>query len=259
MRAAPLPHMFAAQAALELRLALRRGEAVLVTLVIPPLLLAFLSTGPALIDRARPGESAKVAETVAVFLPGMLALAVMSAAMVSLAISTGYERYYGVLKRLGGSPLSRWVLIAAKLAATLAVELLQLALLIAVALVLGWRPEGIPPLAPLLILLAMLLGTAAFGGLGLWMAGTWRAEATLAGANALYILLLLFGGIVVSPASLPGPMGAVSSLLPSAALAGVLRAAFASAEGGTLASALVTLAVWAALAPTLAAITFKWE
>jgi len=243
MKAAPLPRMFAAQAGMELRLALRRGEAVLVTLVIPPLLLVFLAQVP------------QIALSVKELLPGMLALAVMSAAMVSLAISTGYERYYGVLKRLGGSPLPRWALIAAKLAATLLVELLQLTLLAGAALLLGWRPEG----SLALTLLAMLLGTAAFGGLGLWMAGSWRAEATLAAANALYILLLLFGGIVASPAALPGPVGAVSSLLPSAALADMLRGALGAIDGGVHTGSVVTLAVWAILAPALAAYTFKWE
>ena len=243
MSAAPLGRMLAAQTAMELRLALRRGESVLVTLVIPPLLLVFLSSVPAL------GRS------VTELLPGMVALAVMSAAMVSLGIATGYERFYGVLKRLGGSPLPRPVLILAKLVSVLGIEALQAVLLVVVAAALGWRPSGSIGLA----LLAVALGTAAFGGLGLWMAGSWRAEAALAGANALYVLLLLFGGLIAPPSALPGPVAQVAGRLPSAALADVLRAATIPDWGAPAGGPLLTLLAWAILAPLLAARTFRWE
>ena len=123
----------------------------------------------------------------------------------------------------------------------------------AIGAALGWRPAGNPSLAAL----AWLLGTAAFGGLGLWMAGSWRAEAALAGANGLYLVLLLLGGIFVPISRLPGALAAVAELLPSAALADVLRAALL--PGSPLGFALPVLIVWAVAAPTLAALTFRWE
>jgi ABC-2 type transport system permease protein len=245
--------MLAAQTTMELRLSLRRGESLLVTLVIPPVLLVFLATLPAVADALglpRSGDTGAVAGAV---LPGMLSLAVMSTALVSLGIATAFERSYGVLKRLGGSPLPRPLLIAAKLLSVLVIEVIQGALLTGIALGLGWRPAGSAPLA----LLAILLGTAAFGGLGLWMAGTWRAEATLAGANGLYVLLLLFGGIVATPSALPGPVAAVAALLPSAALSEVLRGALG--VGAVSGTAWLALAGWAICTPTLAALTFQWE
>ena len=55
----------------------------------------------------------------------MLALAVMSTSFTSLAIATGFERRYGVLKRLGASPLPRSGLLAGKVGALLLVEVLQ--------------------------------------------------------------------------------------------------------------------------------------
>ncbi|MBI3972678.1 MAG: ABC transporter permease [Chloroflexi bacterium] len=242
--------MLLAQTSVEFRLLLRRGESILVTLVVPPALLVFFGAVVPLPSHAESGRP------VDVLLPGVLALAVMSTAMVSLGISAAFERHYGVLKRLGGTPLPRSVLLAAKMLSVLAIEVLQVVLLLAIALLLGWRPAG----EALLAGAALLLGTAAFGGIGLWMAGSWRAEAALAGANALYLLLLLLGGIFVPVSSLPGPLAAVASLLPSAALADVLRyALLPGAAAPNLFPALAVLVAWAILTPLLAALTFRWE
>jgi ABC-2 type transport system permease protein len=269
MRRAPYARMLAAQLGMELLLAARRGESVLATLIIPPVLLVFLASAPGLAETlgvvrtpvpvgAAGATGASVAGNVSpagAFLPGTLALAVMSTSMVSLGIATAYERSYGVLKRLGGSPLPRPVLISGKLLAVFAMEALQTLLLLAVAVALGWRATG----SPLLVALGVLLGTGAFGGIGLWMAGSWRAEATLAGANGLYLLLLLFGGLVVPASALPGPLGGIASLLPSAALAEVLRAGLGSAAVEGVPGALLVLGVWAVVSPLVAAATFRWE
>ena len=156
--------MIAAQARLETRTLLRNGEQLLLTLVIPLLLLAAFGLEP--LVNLGTGMS-----RIDFLTPGIIALAVMSTAFTSQAIATGFERRYGVLKRLGATPLSRTGLIAAKTATVIAVELLQGALILIVALAIGWRPDASPAavvVAPLLI----LLGTAAFSGLALLMAGT---------------------------------------------------------------------------------------
>ena len=239
--------MVVAQTRAELLLALRRGESVLVTLVVPSTLLLFfgsvavLPTGP-----GRPIDF---------LLPGILALAVMSTAMVSLGIATAFERHYRVLKRLGGSPLPRAGLLLAKIVAVLAIEAAQVLLLLVIAVgVFGWRPSGTPGLA----LLALLLGTAAFGGLGLAMAGALRAEATLAAANGLYLVFLLLGGIILPLSALPDALAGPAGLLPATALADVLRASLAPGGAVPLGS-LGLLAAWAAAMPLVAALTFRWE
>ena len=238
--------MVLAQARAELLLTLRRGESVLVTLVIPVLLLGFFGA----VDVLPAGGRDRVGFVV----PGILALAVMSTSMVRLGIATAFERHYRVLKRLGGSPLPRAGLLVAKLIAVLAIQAIQVALLAAVAvLAFGWRPAGQPALA----LPALLLGTSAFGGLGLWMAGALRAEATLAAANGLYVVLLLLGGLVFPLERLPAPVAALAGLLPAAALAETLRAALAG--GGAGGTAWAVLAAWAILAPLAAARWFRWE
>jgi len=237
-----------AQTRVELTLTLRRGESLLLTLGIPVVLLAFFSVVEVL--PLPPG----VEEPVDFLAPGILALAVMSTAMVSLAIATGFERSYGVLKRLGSTPLGRPALLAAKTGAVLAVEALQIAVLGAVAGLLGWRPGGNVAVAAA----AVLLATVAFAGLGLLMAGTLRGEVTLAAANGLYLVLLLLGGMVFPLERLPAGLQAVAELLPAAALTGALDAALSSPT--TLpGQPWAVLGAWAVVAPALAACRFRWE
>ena len=239
---------FAAQTRVELTLTLRRGESVLLTLGIPVLLLVFFSMVEVL------PLPAGVQEPVDFLAPGILALAVMSTAMVSLAIATGFERQYGVLKRLGATPLGRPALLAAKTAAVLAVEVLQVVVLVAVAALRGWRPGGSPVLAGA----AMALATVAFAGLGLLMAGTLRGEVTLAAANGLYLVLLLLGGMVFPLDRLPGALEALAGLLPAAALSHALAAAL-SAPASAPPRSWAVLGGWAVLAPALAAWRFRWQ
>ena len=247
-RAAPWPQAVLAQAAVELRLTLRRGESVLLTLGIPVLLLVFFSVVEVLPLPEGTGDA------VDFLAPGVLALAVMSTAMVSLGIATGFERQYGVLKRLGTTPLGRPALLVAKTVAMLAVELLQVAVLVAVAVALGWRPEG----RPLLALGAALLASVAFAGLGLLMAGTLRGEVTLAAANGLYLVLLLLGGMVFPVERLPGALRSFAELLPAAALSSALDGALGAA-GTVPGKAWLVLLAWAVAAPVAAAATFRWE
>ena len=245
----------AAQTALELRLLLRNGENLLVTLGIPTGMLVFFS----LVD-VLPTEHESAVEFLA---PGVLALAIMGAAMVSLGISTGFERHYLVLKRLGATPLRRGELVAAKGLSILAVELVQVVVVLGVAQALGWRPAtGAAGIG--VAVLAVLLGTAAFAGIGLAMAGRLRAVGTLALVNALFLLLMLLGGMVFSLDVLPDVVAGAARLLPSAALADSLRSSLASGAAGTVAgtgidgTALGVLAAWAMAAPALAARLFRW-
>jgi len=248
--AAPLRRMIAAQAALETRTLLRNGEQLLLTLVIPLLLLAAFGLEPLVNFGA--GMS-----RIDFLTPGIIALAVMSTAFTSQAIATGFERRYGVLKRLGATPLSRTGLISAKTATVIAVELLQAAVIVLVALAIGWQPDACATaivVAPLLI----LLGTAAFSGLGLLMAGTLRAEATLAAANLIYIVLLGVGGVIFPLAKFPAGARPVLELLPTGALSTGLRSVLQQ-RAVFPAGNVVTLLVWAVVAIALAARTFKWD
>ncbi|AQZ61031.1 ABC-type multidrug transport system, permease component [[Actinomadura] parvosata subsp. kistnae] len=244
--AAPFPRMVLAQAGAEVRAMLRNGEQLLLTLIIPVLLLTGFSLAP-LIDVG-------TERRVDFLAPGVLALAVMSTAFTGQAIATGFERRYGVLKRLGATPLSRSGLMLAKTAAVVAVEVVQAVVIVAVGLALGWRPHGSFLSAALLV----VLGTAAFSGLGLLMAGTLRAEATLAAANLVYLVLLGAGGVMFPLTKFPAGVRPVLEALPISALTGGLRAVLAQGAALPLVPVAV-LAAWAVVSLGLVSRTFRWE
>jgi len=246
--AAALPRMIAAQAGLELRMLLRNGEQLLLTLIIPVLLLLAFGHEP-LVTIA--------GSRINFVVPGILALAVLSTAFTSQAIATGFERRYGVLKRLGATPLTRTGLIGAKTLTVLAVEVLQFIVIAGLGAALGWRPHTSAAGVASAVLL-VLAGTAAFSGLALLLAGILRAEATLAAANLLYLIMLGIGGVVFPLARFPAGIVPVLKLLPAGALADGLRGTLSHGAGLPAADLLVLLA-WAAVTIILAARTFRWE
>ncbi len=247
--AAPIARMITAQAGLETRTLLRNGEQLLLTLIIPVLLLVAFTLEP--LVKVGPGRR------VDFLVPGIIALAVISTSFTSQAIATGFERRYGVLKRLGATPLPRSGLIAAKTLTVLSVEIGQVVIIAAVGLGLGWRPHGGAAGAAMAVLL-VLAGTAAFSGLGLLLAGTLRAEATLAVANLIYLVMLGIGGVIFPLSRFPAGAHTVLTLLPSGALSDGLRSALSGSAGSPLRD-LAVLAVWAVAAIALAARTFRWE
>ena len=234
------------QTVLELGTTLRNGEQLLLTLGIPLILLVALTVVP-ILDL---GTSARID----VVTPGILALAVMSTAFTGLAIATGFDRRAGALKFLGSTPLSRGQLLTAKFFAVVVTEVVQVALITAVALLLGWHPHG----SPFEVVTLLLMGTAAFCSLGFALSGLLRAEATLAVANAIYLLLLLGGGVIIPTDRLPAAWSAIASGLPSGALANGLRTVLIT--GATLPwSCVAILAVWTVIGVIVAVKTFRWE
>jgi ABC-2 type transport system permease protein len=236
----------AAQTKVEAMLTLRRGESLLVTLVIPLGVLVFFSKVDAI--------STSYKDPVDFLVPGVLSLAVMSSAMVSLGIATGFERRYGVLKRLGSTPLSRAGLLGAKTLNVLGLEVVQTVAIVLVGLALGWSTSARLGVAVVLL----LIGTVAFAGIGMLMAGTLRAEANLAASNGLFLALLFLGGMAYPLSKLPAGLQDFAKLLPAAALSETVRAALTAGKsipGGEL----VVLVLWAIAAPVAAARWFRWE
>ncbi len=206
-----------AQAAFEARMILRNGEQLLVTIIFPLLLLVGLTVTD-IVDIDTGG-----ARRIDVVAPGILALAIMTTAFTSQAIATAFDRRNGVLRLMATTPLGRGGLLIGKIAGVLAVETVQIVLIVATALILGWQPAtaGILPAFG-----AWLLGTAAFTALAMLLAGTLRAEAVLAVANLVLALLVVVGGVVAPVAQLPGPVRTLAVLLPSGALGEAMRGAF---------------------------------
>ncbi|MBO3093223.1 ABC transporter permease [Cellulomonas dongxiuzhuiae] len=247
-QAAPAVRRVLAQAAFEARMILRNGEQVLVAVVIPVLALVGLVKGT-FVEIDTDGLSRADFLT-----PGVLALAVMTASFTSQAIATAFDRRNGVLRLMATTPLGRGGLLAGKVLGVLAVEAVQVVLLGAAAFALGWRPD---PVGVVLALLGVALGTGAFTALALLVAGTLRAEAVLALANLLLLVLALGGGVIVPAEQLPGPLATVAAWLPSGALGDVLRGALV--DGALPLLPVLVLAGWTVALGALAARLFRWH
>jgi ABC-2 type transport system permease protein len=246
-RAAPAARRVLAQARFETLAVLRNGEQLLVTLIIPVVALIALGQGSFL-------EIGGDAARIDVITPGVLGLAVMAGSMASQAIATAFDRRNGVLRLLATTPLGRGGLLAGKAIAVLAVAALQVVVVSAVGLALGWRPDpaGIPA-----ALLALLLGVAAFTALALLLAGTLRAEAVLAVANLLLVVLAVVGGVVLPVSDLPAAWAAVAQWLPPGALGEALRAALL--DGAFPAAHLAALAAWTLALGACVRRWFRWS
>lgn len=231
----------------ELRLLLRSGEQLLLTFIIPIALLVGLS-----VTELMPGAYAS--DRAARALATVLTVSVISAALTSLAIATGFERRSGALRFVGTTPLTRLELLVGKSLATLAVTVLSSAAVLVAAVVLGWHPGG----GSLWAVPVLLLGAAAFATWGFALAGLFRAEAVLAIANALFLALILFGGVIVPASSLPGPVGAIAPWLPSGALADGLTAALVGGTAPSVGAVLVLIA-WLVAGTAVSARTFRWS
>jgi ABC-2 type transport system permease protein len=240
-----------AQLRAEVTMLFTNGETLFLTLGIPVLFLLFFSGVHVLPTGTQ--------HPVDFLVPGILALAVMSTAMTALGIGTGFERGYGVLKRLGATPLGRPRLLAAKIIAIIGVELLQALVLVLVGYALGWSPGGSSAGARVGVAIgAMVLGTVAFGGIGLLLAGALKPLVNLAVVNTLFVVLLLLGGMLIPLAKLPTWLADVAKVLPASALADALHAALGHGTAVTGRDWAV-LAIWAVAAPLAAGLTFRWE
>jgi ABC-2 type transport system permease protein len=239
---APLPALLARQTRFEILLTARRGEALVLSMAVP--IVALLAAG--LTDVVRiPGDR------LGYVVPGAIALTVMSTALTGQAITVGYERFYGVLKRLGASALTRSGLLISKTAAIAVLVLVQAVVLGAVGVAVGWRPAGGNLLGALGV---TLLATAAYGGLALVLASLLRPETTTAAATLLYALMLAGGGAIFP---LPAAGSAVL-VVPVAAHAEALRATLSAGADVPL-LAWVSLACWAVAGVSAAVRTFRWE
>jgi ABC-2 type transport system permease protein len=227
----------------------RRGETLLLTIGIPVVLLVFFSQAHVI--------STPTSHRIDFIAPGILALCVLSTSLVALSIATGFERSFGVLRRLHVTPLGRRRLISAKIAGVLVTEMIQVVVLSLVALLLKWHPRG-GSLGTLEVAALLVLGSAGCAGIGLALAGSLRAEVNLAASNGLYLVLLLVSGIVVPATSLPSGLARFAIGLPPGAMADGLHRVLGQGLAPSGADWL-SLALWAVFAPLLAARTFRFD
>lgn len=227
-----VPKMLAAQFGLELKLLLRNGEQLLLTMFIPITLLVGLTLLPL-------GSFGQ--HRAATFTPVIMALAVISTAFTGQAIAVAFDRRYGALKRLGATPLPVWGIIAGKSLAVVTVVFLQAILLGAIGFALGWRPAL---LALALGAGVIALGTVVFAALGLLLGGTLRAEIVLAVANLMWFVFAGLGALTVETDIIPTGVKWAARLTPSGALTEALSQAMTMSVDWF---GVIVLAAWGAL------------
>ncbi len=235
--------MLAAQFGLEIKLLLRNGEQLLLTMFIPITLLVGLTLLPL-------GSFGQ--HRAATFVPVIMALAVISTAFTGQAIAVAFDRRYGALKRLGATALPVWGIIAGKSLAVVAVVFLQAIILGTIGFALGWRPD-LAGLALGAVIIAM--GTAGFAALGLLLGGTLRAEIVLAIANLLWFVFAGFGALTLETNMVPAAVKWAARLTPSGALTEALSQAMTLSVDWF---GVVVLAVWGALAALAALRWFRF-
>ena len=242
-RPSTVPRMLAAQFGLELKLLLRNGEQLLLTMFIPITLLVGLTLLPF-------GDFGH--NRAATFVPVIMALAVISTAFTGQAIAVAFDRRYGALKRLGATPLPVWGVIAGKSLAVVTVVFLQAILLGAIGFTLGWRPA---PAALLLGAAVIALGTAGFTALGLLLGGTLRAEIVLAVANLMWFVFAGLGALTLGGGLVPRRVEWVARLTPSGALTEALTRALTLSVDWF---GLLVLTIWGLLAAVAARRLFRF-
>jgi ABC-2 type transport system permease protein len=242
-RPATVQKMLNAQFGLELRLLLRNGEQLLLTMFIPITLLVGLTLLP--LGSFGPNRAAT-------FAPAIMSLAVISTAFTGQAIAVAFDRRYGALKRLGATALPVWGIIAGKSLAVVAVVFLQSILLGAIGFALGWRPN-IVGLALGAVIIA--LGTVCFAALGLLLGGTLRAEIVLAVANLMWFVFAGLGALTLEGGMVPHGVQWVARLTPSGALTEALSQAMTLSVDWF---GVAVLAAWGAVAALCALRWFRF-
>jgi len=242
--AAPAPRVsrVVRHALMETGLLVRNGEQLLLALVIPLALV---------IGQATIGTRFGIAREP--FVASVIALGLWSSGFTSPAITTAFERRYGVLERLVATPLRRADLLLGKATMIALVALGQAAVLVVAGLLTGWAPR---PAWPQTLVLAGVvpLALAAFAGLALSLAGRASAELTLGLANLVY-LLGAASGLLVPVAAFPAWAQPLLAALPTTALGQTLRT---WATGGFDPWPLLVVLLWAVAALVLARKVFRW-
>lgn len=233
--------MAAAQGRVEAKLILSHGEQLLVNLVIPAAILFAAHFAPILGDNT----------DFNLLVPMVFAIAATGAGFTGQAIAVAFDRRYGALKRTGASGVPAWTIIVGKILGVLAMVVVQIVVLGAIALALGWH---VSVGGALFGLVTLLFGVSAFTAMGLLMGGTLSSEMVLALANLIWLVLLGILGWV-------GYAGDIAdagwwNAVPTVALAGALDQALQLHVNWP---AWASLAAWAVVSITAAVRLFRFD
>ena len=192
------------------------------------------------------------------FLPGLIAMNIMSSSIWSMAFAIVGQRSKKLLKRLAATPMSRLEYLLSFVCS----RLLFLVVELVVMLGFGALVLGVPIRGSLLVLLFVtLVGAASCGSIGLLVASRARTVEGASGiGNFLMLPMWIFSGVFFSSSNFPAAIQPVVQALPLTALVNALRAVML--QGAGIAGILPQLAVLGAylvVSLTIALRIFRWQ
>ena len=222
----------------DLKIALRRSESLLVTVVVPIF---------ALISASQTDGGVKK------YLPFVILLTVMGTSLLSIGISTGFDRRYRVLVRLGTTPLGKLGTVLSKILYVFVLETVLLLIVSGVGVAIGFRPD----IKSLLIFPLCWLASISFTSIALIIASNLKAETNLGVQNLVYFLFIIGGSLAFVSKSSNKVVHDLTRLIPSTALHSLLRYT-TGLESFSLIS-FISLIVLACLLSFIAIKTFKFD
>ncbi|HEX6968412.1 MAG TPA: ABC transporter permease [Micromonosporaceae bacterium] len=248
------------QGALEIKQFLRSRESVVFTLLFPVLLILIFAS----IFDAEIGAGVTYTQY---FVTGMIAAGLMAVGFQSLAIQIPIERDRGVLKRLLGTPMPRWVYFAGKVIMVAAIAVIETALLLAVAVGLFDLPLPATPERWLTFAWVSVLGITACTLCGIAFSSLARtARGAPAVVTPVALVLQFISGVFFVFTELPTWMQQIAALFPLKWMCQGLRSvflpdAYAAAEPAgswELGRVALVLGLWCVLGLVLCLRTFSW-
>ncbi|MFT7600792.1 MAG: ABC-2 type transport system permease protein [Acidimicrobiales bacterium] len=203
-------------------LTFRRNPAATFFTVVLPLVFLVLFTS---IFGNETIDSRNGARVATFYVPGILAMSLVSATMINLAITTTTRREQGILKRIRGTPLRPWVFVAAQVLAAVVIMAFSAFLVITI----GWllfdvslQAKGVPAL-----LISLVVGTATFSALGLALATIIPSvNAAPAITNAIALPLYFVSDVFIISDDSPRVINTIGNLFPIKHLGGALQESF---------------------------------
>ena len=241
------------QANLDL-LIFRRNPAATFFTVILPLIFLLLFTSIFGNDEIEPGVRAAT-----FYVPGILALAIISATGVNLAMTITTRRERGILKRVRATPIPPWVFIASQAIAGFVLSVIMTVIIVLIGRVLfsvSLNVNGIPSL-----LITLLIGAFSFAAIGLALTSIIPSEdAAPAVTNAIFLPLYFISDVFIVGADTPTFIQRIGDIFPVKHLSNALQESFDPfAESAPFPwENWLVIAAWGVVAAVITLRTFRW-
>lgn len=193
------------------------------------------------------------------YVPGLAALAVISASFTNLVMSITAQRESGILKRRRSTPVPAWVLIAGRAITAVIVSLFVMAVLLAVGYVaydVKLPTHTIPG-----VVLTGIVGSITFCCLGYALTALISSsDSAQPILQAMLLPLYFISGVFIPSVSLPTWLQSVAKVFPIEHLANGFQQAFTpgATGSGIVWSDIGVLTLWAAFGLIIALSRFGW-